>query len=90
MPAYAEAAGCLGAKLVTFYPSNATISTHHAIVVLFEPTTGVPLVVSNLSPIIYKPLIYSSVVVAGLLQKGLIDLLWSCGLNTSLYSTVKP
>jgi len=50
MPAYAEAAGCLGAKLVTFYAGNAAKgvhSSHHAIVVLFEPTTGVPLVVSN-------------------------------------------
>ena len=49
MPAYAEAAGCLGAKLVTFYAGNATDgvhSTHHAVVVLFDPATGVPLVVS--------------------------------------------
>ena len=51
MPAYAEAAGGLGAKLVTFYAGNAdngVLSTHHAVVVLFEPATGVPLVVSNL------------------------------------------
>ena len=52
MPAYAEAAGGLGAKLVTFYAGNAAdngvLSTHHAVIVLFEPSTGVPLVVSNL------------------------------------------
>ena len=50
MPAYSEGAGSLGAKLVTFYAGNAAEdvhSTHHAIVVLFEPTTGVPLVVSD-------------------------------------------
>ena len=49
MPAYAEAAGCMGAKLVTFYAGNAAEgvhSTHHAVVVLFDPATGVPLVVS--------------------------------------------
>lgn len=50
MPAYSEAAGSLGAKLVTFYAGNAAReghSSHHAIVVLFDPTTGVPLVVSD-------------------------------------------
>jgi thiomorpholine-carboxylate dehydrogenase len=44
MPAYAPAdAGALGAKLVSFYPANRGIPTHHAVVVLFRPTTGEPL-----------------------------------------------
>ena len=34
MPAYAN--GQLGAKLVTFYPNNQGIHTHHAVIVLFE------------------------------------------------------
>jgi|SRR5579859_1331881 len=40
MPAYA---GALGAKLVTFYPQNVGIHTHHAVIVLFNPGTGEPL-----------------------------------------------
>src|SRR6266508_2348870 len=40
MPAYA---GALGAKLVTFYPQNVGIHTHHAVIVLFKPETGEPL-----------------------------------------------
>jgi ornithine cyclodeaminase/alanine dehydrogenase-like protein (mu-crystallin family) len=41
MPAYA---GALGVKLVTFYPDNRGASTHHAIIQLFNPETGEPLV----------------------------------------------
>jgi alanine dehydrogenase len=40
MPAYA---GALGAKLVTFYPGNRGIPTHHALILLFRPETGEPL-----------------------------------------------
>jgi thiomorpholine-carboxylate dehydrogenase len=42
MPAYGG--GALGAKLVTFFPENRVIHTHHAVVVLFRPETGEPLV----------------------------------------------
>lgn len=41
MPAYS---GALGAKLVTFYPNNEGIPTHHAMILLFHPETGEPLV----------------------------------------------
>src|SRR5205809_6549471 len=41
MPAYG---GALGAKLVTFYPNNQGVPTHHAMIVLFRPETGEPLV----------------------------------------------
>jgi ornithine cyclodeaminase/alanine dehydrogenase-like protein (mu-crystallin family) len=41
MPAYG---GALGAKMVTFYPNNQGIPTHHAMIVLFRPETGEPLV----------------------------------------------
>jgi ornithine cyclodeaminase/alanine dehydrogenase-like protein (mu-crystallin family) len=41
MPAYGHA---LGAKLVTFYPNNLGIPTHHALILLFRPETGEPLV----------------------------------------------
>ena len=40
MPAYGRA---LGAKLVTFYPQNQGIHTHHATILLFRPETGEPL-----------------------------------------------
>ena len=41
MPAYA---GPLGVKLVTFYPNNQGVPTHHAVIQLFKPETGEPLV----------------------------------------------
>ena len=41
MPAYC---GALGAKLVTFYPGNKDMHTHHATILLFDPKTGAPLV----------------------------------------------
>jgi len=41
MPAYGRA---LGAKLVTFYPNNQGMPTHHAMILLFRPETGEPLV----------------------------------------------
>ena len=34
----------VGAKLVTFYPNNEGIPTHHAMILLFRPETGEPLV----------------------------------------------
>ena len=46
MPAYAVG-GALGAKLVTFYPHNAGIHTHHAVIVMFKPETGEPLAVMD-------------------------------------------
>jgi ornithine cyclodeaminase/alanine dehydrogenase-like protein (mu-crystallin family) len=42
MPAYTGQA--LGAKLVGFYPRNTDIPTHHAVIQLFRPETGEPLV----------------------------------------------
>jgi alanine dehydrogenase len=42
MPACTQEA--MGAKLVTFYPGNQGIPTHHALIVLFRPETGEPLV----------------------------------------------
>jgi len=44
MPAFA---GALGAKLVTFYPHNKGIHTHHAVIVLFKAETGEPLAVMD-------------------------------------------
>src|SRR5918993_1929218 len=38
MPAYTGSA--LGAKLVSFYPRNTSVPTHHATILLFEPETG--------------------------------------------------
>src|SRR5512137_199463 len=45
MPAYGGAQ--LGAKLVTFFPNNKGVPTHHALVILFRPETGQPLVVMD-------------------------------------------
>jgi alanine dehydrogenase len=44
MPAYA---GALGAKLVTFYPANTDVHTHHAVIALFKPETGEPLAIMD-------------------------------------------
>ncbi|ACZ43638.1 Ornithine cyclodeaminase [Thermobaculum terrenum ATCC BAA-798] len=41
MPAYTGSA--LGVKLVTLYPQNKDLPTHHAVVILFRPETGEPL-----------------------------------------------
>jgi ornithine cyclodeaminase/alanine dehydrogenase-like protein (mu-crystallin family) len=41
MPARTDQA--LGAKLVTFYPGNQDVPTHHAVILLFRPETGEPL-----------------------------------------------
>lgn len=41
MPAYG---GALGAKLVTFFPNNEGLPTHHAMILLFRRETGEPLV----------------------------------------------
>ena len=40
----AAGGGALGAKLVTFYPNNQGLPTHHAMILLFRPETGEPLV----------------------------------------------
>jgi alanine dehydrogenase len=45
MPAYCG--GALGAKLVTFYPDNQGIPSHHATILLFRPDTGEPLAVMD-------------------------------------------
>ena len=37
----------LGAKLVTVFPLNEHVPTHHAVVVLFRPETGEPLAVMD-------------------------------------------
>ena len=44
MPAYNKA---LGAKLVTFYPKNVGVHTHHGLILLFKPETGEPLCVMD-------------------------------------------
>ena len=44
MPAYG---GALGAKLVTFFPHNQGIHTHHATILLFRPETGEPLAIMD-------------------------------------------
>ena len=41
MPAYTG--GGLGAKLVTFFPGNVGLPTHHATILLFDPGSGAPL-----------------------------------------------
>ncbi|KAL8623593.1 hypothetical protein ACOMHN_037680 [Nucella lapillus] len=43
MPACSESDGMMSTKLVSFYPGNTHLPTHHAILVLFHPTTGQPL-----------------------------------------------
>ena len=47
MPAYAAGGGALGAKLVTFYPQNVGVHTHHAVIVMLKPETGEPLAVMD-------------------------------------------
>lgn len=53
MPAYSAAEDALTTKLVTFYEGHSTTSTvpsHQATVLLFEPSNGSLLAVSNSLP----------------------------------------
>ncbi len=43
----ASGAGMLGAKLVTFYPENEAVPTHHGMILLFDPATGAPTAVMD-------------------------------------------
>jgi alanine dehydrogenase len=43
MPAYASGVKALGAKLVSYFPSNKGMETHFATIQLFNPATGEPL-----------------------------------------------
>lgn len=45
MPAFSD--GHLGAKLVTIYPGNQEVHTHHALILLFKPETGEPLTIMD-------------------------------------------
>jgi ornithine cyclodeaminase/alanine dehydrogenase-like protein (mu-crystallin family) len=45
MPAFTGSQ--LGAKLVTFFPDNRDVPTHHALIALFRPGTGEPLAVMD-------------------------------------------
>ncbi|KAJ8318294.1 hypothetical protein KUTeg_003385 [Tegillarca granosa] len=42
MPALSSTDGTLATKLVTFFPNNKGIPTHHAIIAMFNTSTGVP------------------------------------------------
>jgi len=67
MPAYAS--GALGAKLVTFYPDNRGVPTHHALVLLFRPDTGQPLATMDGSLITEMRTAAVSAVATGLLAR---------------------
>ncbi|CAG5120582.1 unnamed protein product, partial [Candidula unifasciata] len=42
MPVYSEIDNILVTKLVTFFPNNKDIPTHHAVIIVFDTETGVP------------------------------------------------
>lgn len=48
MPAYSRESNCLAVKLVNMYPGNTAkgLPSHIGIVVMFDPSTGLPLAVS--------------------------------------------
>ena len=43
MPAFLPSAGALTTKLVSLFPQNTAIPTHHAIIACFDPDTGAPI-----------------------------------------------
>ncbi len=45
MPAYLPGAGTLAAKLVSLFPRNRDLPTHHALICCFDPATGAPVAV---------------------------------------------
>ena len=42
MPAFLASAGALTTKLVSLFPQNTDVATHHAVIACFDPETGVP------------------------------------------------
>lgn len=42
MPAFLPSAGALTTKLVSLFPQNTDLPTHHAIIACFDPATGAP------------------------------------------------
>ena len=42
MPAFLPSASALTTKLVSLFPQNTDLPTHHAIIACFDPDTGVP------------------------------------------------
>jgi ornithine cyclodeaminase/alanine dehydrogenase-like protein (mu-crystallin family) len=66
MPAYA---GALGAKLVTWFPNNRDVPTHHAVIQLFTPETGEPLVTMDGTLITEMRTGAASAVATGLLAR---------------------
>jgi ornithine cyclodeaminase/alanine dehydrogenase-like protein (mu-crystallin family) len=45
MPAYSSEDEALATKLVTFFPQNTGVPTHHAIIAVFNSKTGIPEIV---------------------------------------------
>jgi ornithine cyclodeaminase/alanine dehydrogenase-like protein (mu-crystallin family) len=75
MPAYAASSRALGAKLVTFYPNNEGIPTHHAMILLFSPETGEPLVTMDGRLITEMRTAAVSAVATGLLARADVSVL---------------
>jgi ornithine cyclodeaminase len=47
MPAYLPGTGALAAKLVSVFPQNQDLASHHALVCCFDPGTGAPVAVMD-------------------------------------------
>jgi ornithine cyclodeaminase len=47
MPAFLPSAGALTTKLVSLFPQNTAVPTHHAVIACFDPDTGVPTAVMD-------------------------------------------
>ena len=87
MPAYTGQA--LGVKLVTFYPENRGVPTHSAIVQLFEPATGLPLVTMDGRLITEERTAAVSAVATKLLARGDASVLALIGAGVQARSHLK-
>jgi alanine dehydrogenase len=86
MPAYA---GALGVKLVAFFPNNQSIPTHHAIIQLFRPETGEPLVTMDGRLITEERTAAVSAVATQLLARGDAEVLALLGSGVQARSHLK-
>ena len=86
MPAYN---GALGAKIVTFYPQNKDVHTHHGVILLFRPETGEPIAVIDGRLITEMRTAAASAVATDLLARRDVDILAIIGSGVQAHSHLK-
>ena len=69
MAAYVPSLDALAAKLVSVFPQNAGIPTHHALIAVFDPRTGAPVAILDGEEITAQRTAAASAIATGLLAR---------------------